>query len=173
MDGFLPAFLLAFIISLAVSLAVRSALRQTQSNNTDILIKAALVIETRVLPVARTKFYILEEDLRVINIRTLGFISPVGPLSISGEYSEGIQDKFIEEFVVASAKTDFEGNAKFGGVPAGEYFIAGFADIGVGQGYAAWSLRVDIDYPMETIILDQSNAWKLVKFDNDTIGTSR
>lgn len=62
----------------------------------------------------------------------------------------------INEHIVLTVKTDFEGKARFEGLPPGRYFL--FARTETRGGSAVWNLAIDIRPGQNSIVLDQSNA---------------
>lgn len=72
--------------------------------------------------------------------------------------SQNKPSKFYETlmpFVVATARTDFEGNATFEKVPEDEYYI--FGSTKTRSGYAVWSYKVSSADKLP-ILLDNKNA---------------
>jgi len=154
--------LLAFPLLLAVTCC-------NANPNKTIPIKAAIVYEREgVKPVARTKFYLLREDLtRVAQSRgeDVGMFftrePDTRPNSLYGVYRPvGIDEEKIRDFVVASVTTDFEGNAKFEDVPPGTYYIFGLAVTQSKSGYSFWNINIEAGQEIETVFLDQNNAYK-------------
>lgn len=134
----------------------------TSCNQRTIQIKSALVYKVGVEPVARTKFYLLKEDLEVIGkeINMSVFVRPSHARFITN-LKPGIQEEDIKEYIVATTTTDFEGNGKFTGVPSGVYYIAGSTDTRSGDGYAVWSVKIDTEKDKDVILLDQNNAYDI------------
>lgn len=141
------------------------------NQNKTIPIKAALVYKMGAQPVARTKFYLLKEDLEVIKKKvdsayhTPSEISMRQRLDIElggtgryGDLESGINENSIKEYVVATATTDFEGNAKFENVPVGTYFIAGYSSTRSKSGFVVWNAKIDAQTVNDVVLLDQNNA---------------
>lgn len=138
------------------------------NQNRTISIKAALVYKTGAQPVAREKFYLLTAAAQtVLENQDAGFFfSPSSIKFISKIDSTltpkvGIIEYKIKDYLVATATTDFEGNAKFENVPKGIYYIVGLATTRSESGCAVWKVTVDTENIKETILLDQNNAFKV------------
>lgn len=131
------------------------------NQNKTISIKVALVYKMGVQPVARTKFYLLNKDLQTLEGT---YLSPSLAKYLSEQTNEenqpGINERYIKDAIVATASTDFEGNAKFENVPKGVYYVAGFTTTRTENGYAVWSIKVDTESVKDTLLLDQNNAFK-------------
>ncbi len=149
-----------FVLIVVILFLFLSACNQ----NKTIPIKVALVYKMGAQPVARVKFYLLKEDLKVINDQegkiaytspsTASLFASLSDLSIKA----GIHEEDIKEFIVATTTTDFEGNAKFENISKGVYYIAGFTTTRSKSGYVVWSVKLDTDNIKETLLLDQNNA---------------
>jgi hypothetical protein len=128
-----------------------------------------------VVPVARTDFYLLDQDLETIlrgasppftvekNIPTLVSSYWVWSMKVailgSGPRS---RDKanldrasaLIRPHVVATCTTGFKGDAECS-APRGSYYLLGFATIR--QANVLWHLKIDLNADQK-VILDQKNA---------------
>jgi Prealbumin-like fold domain len=135
--------------SLVIALALLSSLVGCNKNGT-IPIKAAIVYKMGgSQPVARTKFYLLREDITT-KVKGSWYSTRSG--------SVGILEDRVKDYVVMTTTTDFEGNAKFENVPLGTYYIVGFTRIRSEYGFVVWNLKVDAKTDAETILIDQNNA---------------
>ena len=150
--------LLSFIIIWAALVAC--------NQNKTIPIKAAIIYKMGgAQPVARTKFYLLKEDLKVINDSKdkIGYRTPLLTKSLNlvlyRSVQAGIIEEGIREFIVQTTTTDFEGNGQFIDVPPGNYYIAGFTTTRSDSGYLVWSAKVDTEKNNETVLFDQNNAF--------------
>jgi hypothetical protein len=129
-------------------------------------IEAGLVFESGdVKPVARTQFYLLDEDLRVI-LKPFG--ETPGTLGSQLDFLSAFSDSenakanyaklkaAIEPHIVATATTGFDGKAKLADLSPGTRFVYG--ETQVGRTRVAWNLRVEIKPGTDTaVILDNSN----------------
>lgn len=147
------------------------------NQNKTIPIKVALVYKMGAQPVARAKFYLLKKDLEslkddeTLKRKGIVYLSPNGAEAINsvnsqlghtnagGTIKAGIAEDVIRDFIVATAITDFEGNAKFENVPKGIYYIAGYTTTRSESGYAFWSVKTDTENVKDVILLDQDNAF--------------
>jgi hypothetical protein len=143
--------------------------KSLSSSSKPISFRAALLYKIGApQPVARTKFYLLSKDLKVLDKDekvTPVFMSPsiardMSQIIPNVEHKIGIQEKNIKDYIVATTVTDFEGNAKFENVPPGVYSIVGFTTTRSEFGYVVWSVPVDSRNVPETILLDQNNAFE-------------
>lgn len=135
-----------------------------------ISLKAGLVYKLGVQPVARTKFYLLKDDLKSLNedkskgIIGNPYLSPLSVKALTGVGIEnlqvGINEDSIKNFIVVTTTTDFEGNGKFENIQPGIYYLSGFTRTRSEDGYALWSVKVDTEKDKETILLDQNNAFE-------------
>jgi len=129
-------------------------------------IEAGLIYESGdVKPVARTTFYLLDEDLRIILKpfgETPGTLGSMMDLlralsegsSIDKEYSQ--IKSAIESHVIASVITDFNGKAKFESLAPGTRFLYG--EFHAGRERVAWNVRVELTAGKDTAVnLDNSN----------------
>jgi hypothetical protein len=62
----------------------------------------------------------------------------------------------VKPYILKTATTDFEGNATFGSVPEGEYYIYGVTE--TRGGFAVWSYKVSAT-ENKTTLLDNRNAY--------------
>ena len=116
-------------------------------------------------PVARTTFFLLDEDLRIIlkpfgeTPGTLG--SQMDFLYTFREYpkSKASYDQIkaaVESHIIATVTTDFNGRAKLTDLVPGTRFMYG--EFRVSEDRIAWNVKVEIKSGAETsIILDNSN----------------
>jgi hypothetical protein len=162
--------LIAVIVITLFSLCLTSCNQNstiTINQNRTIIIKTALVYKMGTQPVARTKFYLLSKDLKILDEEkksayyTPSFIKSVISNTDFGHLIKvGIQEDKIKDYIVATTTTDFEGNAKFENVPKGTYYIGGFTTTRSEDGYVVWSVKVDATNDTQTLLLDQNNAFK-------------
>lgn len=154
-------------ISLIVVTLLLLCLTSCNQNKT-IPIKAALLYKLDIQPVSRTKFYLLNKDLKALredkNGKTV-FLTPfvvemLMQSSPNESFKAGIEEDGIKDYIVATATTDFEGNAKFENVPKGTYYICGFTTTRREGGYVVWSVPIDTNNIKETFLLDQNNAFE-------------
>jgi hypothetical protein len=135
-------------------------------------VKAALVYKIgSAQPIARTKLYLLKEDM--IAKEKYFYNDPMqaevsGKLKLDPTFanvnldtSVGIKEDVIKDFVITTAMTDFEGNAKFENLPLGTYYIIGFTRTRSELGSAVWNVKVDLNKTTEAVFLDQNNALKI------------
>jgi hypothetical protein len=116
--------------------------------------------------VARTRFYLLDEDLRVI-LRTLGVdIGGGAPVYLGSKiaFERAINQNATDEkinaaiapHIIASVVTDFSGKAKFGGLTPGTRFVYG--EYQVGRENIAWNTRIELRAGADAeLVLDNSN----------------
>lgn len=109
-----------------------------------------------VKPVARTTFYVLDEDMRLILQSVPGLIDVekggmVGPLlqllsDLDSEKSRAEYDAIvsaIKSHTVAVATTDFGGKAKFSSLTPGVRFLYG--EFNAGRNYAVWNMKIELE----------------------------
>jgi hypothetical protein len=140
-------------------------------------IEAGLIYESGdVKPVARTTFYLLDEDLRIIlkpfhedvpRVGRLGsrmdeLLSLSGDTGIEESYREKAKTKYsqiksaLESHIIATATTDFGGKARFLDLEPGTRFVYG--EFHVGRERVAWSVRVELEAGKDTpVTLDNNN----------------
>lgn len=144
------------------------------NQNRTISIKAALVYKTGAQPVAREKFYLLTAAAQtVLENQDAGFFFSPSSVKFINSVDNSLNNKRIstlkvgiieykiKDYLVTTATTDFEGNAKFENVPKGIYYIVGLATTRSESGCAVWKVKVDTENIKETILLDQNNAFKV------------
>jgi hypothetical protein len=130
-------------------------------------LEAALVYKMGgVQPVAREKFYLLDQDLEKIlresgmkNNKNVGYIATFGlaiqyPDQYAGEKEKALSA--IKRHVQYSVTTDFEGKAKFNDVKAGSYYLFGITESR--KAFAIWNTKIEIKAGENSIVLDQNNA---------------
>lgn len=138
-----------------------------------------------VKPVARTDFYLLDQDLEKI-MTDAGFeprkTNPIGSVGgLTGEksggnvgksniesfavwngyqslYSEPLQkaQEAIKSHIVGTMTTDFNGKGEFTEVKTGGYFLMGLTRIG--KQTVVWNMPIEIKAGKQSIILDNKNA---------------
>jgi hypothetical protein len=119
-----------------------------------------------VKPVARTRFYLLDEDLRVI-FKTLGVdIGGSGPVFLGSKiaFERAINKNATNEktnaaiapHIIDSVVTDFSGRAKFEALTPGIRFVYG--EYQVGRENIAWNTRIEVRAGADAeLVLDNSN----------------
>lgn len=120
-----------------------------------------------VKPVARTTFYVLDEDMSVILKSVPDLIdaerrSLLGPLlqllidtNDKAKYDAIIAA--IKSHTVASATTDFGGKAKFSSLQPGVRFLYG--EFNAGRNYAVWDMKIELKVGDNlALTLDNKNA---------------
>lgn len=129
-------------------------------------IEAGLVFDNGdVKPVARTKFYLLDEDLALILSSigvTLGGGTPItrgSHIQFERAFNEGINQKMVAAIaphILSEVTTDFSGKAKFESVPPGVRFVYG--EYSVERSLVLWNTRVELKPGTKvTLTLDNSN----------------
>lgn len=140
-------------------------------------IEAGLIYESGdVKPVARTQFYLLDEDLRVIlrpfheDVPRVGSLSilmedfrlTASDTSVKPEYREKAKTKYdaiksaIDSHIMAITTTDFSGKATLESLAPGTRFIYG--EFHVGRERVAWNVEVELKAGANvSVILDNSN----------------
>jgi hypothetical protein len=122
-----------------------------------------------VKPVARTRFYLLDDDLRTILKSIDVDIGGGSPVSVGSRIafarsaassredgSEGKINAAIATHVIATVTTDFGGNAKFESLQPGTKFVYG--EYQVGRSNLAWNARVDLRAGENaSLVLDNKN----------------
>lgn len=126
-----------------------------------------------VKPVARTTFFLLDEDLRIIlkpfdetpgtlgtELRFLLFLSDSS--MIEKPEQEKAKAKYsqiksaIESHIIATATTDFSGKAKFESLTPGTRFVYG--EFHVGREHVSWNVTVTLNAGTDTALtLDNNN----------------
>lgn len=164
-------------LSLIIVLFLSVCLTACNQNRT-VQIKAALLYKMGAAqPVARTKFYLLSEDLETIKKKANSAYYTSSDVSILksidrdvggepryGNIQSGINEDSIKEYIIATTTTDFEGNGKFENVPSGTYYIGGFTTTRSKDGYVVWSVKINSGNATEPILLDQNNAFKAEEY---------
>jgi hypothetical protein len=129
-------------------------------------IEAGLIFNSGdVKPVARTTFYLLDQDLGEI-LKPLG--ETPGTLRSGLDFLNTLSDSpkakaqyerlktTVQQHIVATATTGFDGKAQFSDVRAGLWFLYGAFH--VGENDVAWHLKVEIKPGAETaVVLDNYN----------------
>jgi hypothetical protein len=139
---------------------------QTPTRLSTLSIEAGLIYSNDdVKPVARTTFYLLDEDLLVI-LKSIG-IGGVGgspivlgsALDFKRAFDKSAYGKIkaaIEPHIVATIITGFDGKAKFEALEPGTRFVYG--EFRSGQSLVVWNARVVLRAGVnETLTLDNSN----------------
>lgn len=154
------------------------------NQNRNVAIKVALVYKTGPQPVARTKFYLMRSDITQEKAKygdgKMGdnfYMSPGGARMINqidpGSDPKrptipGIKEDYINDFVVDSITSDFEGNAKFENVSPGTYWIIGYTEARAKDQHIVWNLKLEVNVKSpkgtEPILLDQNNAYKVESY---------
>ncbi len=139
---------------------------------TTIPIKAAIIYKVGggAQPVARTKFYLLNKDLKQIE-KDVGLSVVTDPdsarilrqVSPESNFLAGIDEEKIKGNIVMTTTTDFEGEASFENVPPGIYFIIGYTETrnsdSLYDSYRTWNVRIDTaQFDGKPILIDQHNA---------------
>lgn len=160
-----------------------SAAASTESTaNASVNIEAALVYRSgEVVPVTRTKFYLLSEsaaalldtpELRELLLSDATKASPTlvseaknpTPKVLFAAFSyEGIYPNFIRAGLQAIIKakkfettSDFQGKASFQNIPKGAYYL--FVISQARNGAAVWNVEIKADSDRTDVVLDQNNA---------------
>jgi hypothetical protein len=126
-----------------------------------------------VKPVARTTFFLLDEDLRIIlkpfdeTPGTLGsemdsLLSTSASSMVEKSYQEKAKAKYskiksaVESHIIATVTTDFTGKGKLESLTPGTRFVYG--EFRVGQERVAWNLKVELKAGANTALtLDNNN----------------
>lgn len=131
-----------------------------------------------VKPVARTKFYLLDNSLVQIlyGMKDGEGQTATNPRSIYVNYVFGIElgstmESFLITYnnivtllnphIIQSVTTDFGGKATFKQVPPGRYYVLGYTKVGsqvMGKGSIVWDVKVDLSPGNNSLTLDQNNA---------------
>lgn len=119
-----------------------------------------------VQPVARSEFYLLDEDpsslMTAAGLRPEGVMGVLDVFSLAVRYDRRRTPAFAEAVRSINAHTkhtvttDFNGRAQFTDVAPGRYYLFGSAT--TRRGYAIWSIPVDIRAGSNSVTLDQNNA---------------
>jgi hypothetical protein len=117
-------------------------------------------------PVARVQFYLLDQSLEVIlqsaglqSDNRIGLIATYGLASKYPSQYRGFYERAqtaIQQHIVRSVTTDFNGLAQFEPISAGTYYVMGMS--GTRGGFAIWNVPVNLPPGQSSIILDQNNA---------------
>jgi hypothetical protein len=130
-----------------------------------------------VKPVARTTFYLLDDDLSKI-LADAGLQTPRGYESGSGDTNKDLINSFASSIVyslvpafknfypaamtalkphtIETVTTDFSGKATFSPVAAGTYYLMGVSE--TPNGYVIWNFKVELKAGKNSVTLDQNNA---------------
>jgi hypothetical protein len=155
----------------------QSPLSSAQSQTADLAIEAGLVYETGPRPVARERFCLLDLSLadlvkpyrdatakhRPLTIQSFAvYLTWIGAGTLDGHgpaersVAESIL-RDIQRHVVKEVTTDFNGRARFEGLPPGPYHLFG-ASVRTGKGAVVWNVPVELKSGANSLILDQHNA---------------
>lgn len=140
-------------------------------------VEAALVYRSGdVKPVARTIFYLLDEDLAKIlrnaGLKTVGLSASRGDTDYLLLFTYGLAMTYpsnsdyvnfyplardaVQSHLKYKATTDFKGQAQFEDVKPGSYFVYGVTE--TVKGFALWNLPVEVKSGNLKVVLDQNNA---------------
>lgn len=129
-----------------------------------------------VKPVARTTFYLLDDNLAKI-LRDAGLQAPrsyssdvTSDEALVDAYASSIKYSILPEFkdffpaattalkphITQTVTTDFGGKATFEPVAAGTYYLMGVSE--TPKGYVVWNLKVELKAGKNSVTLDQNNA---------------
>jgi hypothetical protein len=145
--------------------------------NATLSFEAGLVFKSGdVKPVARTDFFLLDEDLGKI-LKDAG-LQPPRTFTTDRPLEEQLVDAFassivfsildeykafypaataaLQPHIVQNVTTDFTGKASFQPAVAGTYYLMGVMK--TPRGYAVWNLKVDLKPGQNAVTLDQNNA---------------
>lgn len=147
------------------------------SQSGELSLEAALVFRSGdVKPMARTVFYLLDDDLAKI-LRTAGLKTSqrYGAMQDTDHnllFTFGSASKYpsledhaqfystateaLKPHIKQSITTDFSGKATFQNVPVGNYFLMGFGL--TPRGFVLWNIAVEMKPGTSSITLDQNNA---------------
>jgi len=140
-------------------------------------LEAGLVFRSGdIKPVARTTFYLLDDNLAKI-LREAGLQPPGRIGSSSGDPDTNMVFGFasatkysslpdyqaflpaamaaLKPHILQSVTTDFSGKASFAPIASGTYYLMGVSQ--TPRGFAVWNLKVDIN-SSQSVTLDQNNA---------------
>lgn len=128
-------------------------------------------------PVARTTFYLLDDELGKI-LREAGLQPEASHQRIYNDVDRALVSTFassikfrilpqyqafypaameaLKPHIIQSVTTDFGGKASFEPVPPKVYYLMGFNE--TPRGYAIWNLKVDLKPGQNSVTLDQNNA---------------
>lgn len=151
----------------------------------ELSIEAGLVYKSGdVKPVARNQFYLLDGDaeqiLKQANIERQGklgnpnltnfdaYAAAEACINIGTEcpsfdsswYFRKRATEVLKPHILQTITTGFDGKAKFESVPAGDYYVMGVMTRD--QGFVCWNLKVTLKPGMQTVILDQNNAQRVI-----------
>jgi hypothetical protein len=140
-------------------------------------LEAALVFRSGdVKPMARTVFYLLDDDLaKILRAAGLKTSQRYGTMQDTDQnllFTFGSASKYpsledhaqfyatateaLKPHIKQSITTDFSGKANFQNVPVGNYFLMGFGL--TPRGFVLWNVAVEIKPGSSSITLDQNNA---------------
>lgn len=147
------------------------------SQSGELSLEAALVFRSGdVKPMARTVFYLLDDDLakilRSAGLKTSQRYSTMQDTDQNLLFTFGSASKYpsleghaqfystateaLKPHIKQSITTDFSGKASFQNVPVGNYFLMGFGL--TPRGFVLWNVAVEIKLGSSSITLDQNNA---------------
>lgn len=145
-------------------------------------VEAGLVYKSNdVKPVARTEFYLLDDDLETIlknakikQVPVFVSLTPLqhftamqrakkvdssqGGINPSAELLTAIAetDNAIKPHIVATITTDFNGKGQFENVKPGKYYLMGSA--GTFEQAIIWNLPIEIKVGEQSVTLDNKNS---------------
>jgi hypothetical protein len=130
-------------------------------------LEAALVYSYGgVQPVAREKFYLLDDDLNKIlskaGVKAREGLSPSHSLGFAVAYPEVEAETLrkslaaIRPHILYTLTTDFQGKGKFEGVKVNSYYLFGVTK--TRRAFALWNMKLNVKEGQNEIVLDGNNV---------------
>jgi hypothetical protein len=168
-------------LTLSLTAYAQKGKKATVAKKSVIASKGTLSIEAGIIfkngdvkPVARTDFYLLDDDLETI-IKNLGVeekvlkgrdLPTLTQLAFWKQYQNLYQDTFskameaIEKHSVSKMTSDFSGKGEFPPVKIGKYWLVGIG--GTANQVIIWNLPIEIKTGKQPIVLDNKNSSAII-----------